>query len=203
MSLFPCMVIGISDKPYQQHFLKNTMGLQQKFVGWVKSRCQLLDIPRYTHARKQTLYPPKLRTIMCGNQTQRIKIFGGVLGPSADFSSGEKISNNFFSEKCYFCFATGFHLGRSQILWIFNCDLKKYKKLTFSNIDKIKPNLMVTDRRLVWVRLQKHHCPHSFSQCCQQRGSPTFARITFARITFPVHFCPNHICLHHICSNHN
>jgi hypothetical protein len=45
---------------------------------------------------------------VCGNQTQQNKIFGGVLGPSADFSSDvmgkTEMSNNCFLKKfTFFC----------------------------------------------------------------------------------------------------
>jgi hypothetical protein len=79
---------------------------------------------------------------VCGNQTQQNKIFGGVLGPSADFSSGVmgkiKMPNIFFLKNFTFILQPAFiyrltifvvfrHI-RSQIFGIFNCDLNKIKK---------------------------------------------------------------------------
>jgi hypothetical protein len=49
---------------------------------------------------------------ICGNQTQQNKIFGGVLGPSADFSSGVmgkiEMSNNFFLTNFTFILLSAF-----------------------------------------------------------------------------------------------
>jgi hypothetical protein len=69
---------------------------------------------------------------VCGNQTQQNKIFGGVLGPSADFSSDVmgkmKMTNIIFSEKCNFCFAAGFYL----MVIRFRC-FQTYKKPNILN----------------------------------------------------------------------
>jgi hypothetical protein len=57
--------------PTNNIFYKIQWVCYKNFVGWVKKSCQLLGIPRYTHAEKQSLCGTRYRWISGQQVAQR------------------------------------------------------------------------------------------------------------------------------------